>query len=119
MSWSRCDLAAEPLDLLEDAPVARGLGVLEVLGQQVEVQAHRRERVADLVGQAAGELGDLGVLGAEPAVDLVLVDRSRTVRRVGGPAESAVPGVGFGDEVGHGRGPPIGIESGDGSAGES
>ncbi len=56
------DLVPQPLDPLEDAAVARGLGVLEVLGQEVEVQRERRERVADLVGQAAGELGDLGIL---------------------------------------------------------
>ena len=61
------DLVLQPLDPLQHAAVARGLGVLKVLGQQVEVQRDRRERIADLMSQPAGELGDLGVLGAKPA----------------------------------------------------
>ena len=69
MSLSRPGLLADPLQLLQDPLVARGLGPLEVLDEQVEVEAHRRQRVLDLVGQAAGQAGDLGILGAEPAVD--------------------------------------------------
>ena len=63
------DLVLEPLDPLEHATVARGLGVLKVLGKQVEIQRDRGERVADLMGETAGKLRDLGVLGAEPAGD--------------------------------------------------
>ena len=80
------DFALQPLDPLQDAPVARGLGVLEVLGQEVEVQRERRERVADLMGQPAGELGDLGVLGAEPAGDFRLLAGLAGARERGSPA---------------------------------
>ena len=62
------DLVVQPLDPLEGAALARALGVLQVLGQELEVQLEGQQRVADLVGQSAGELGDLGVLGAQPAV---------------------------------------------------
>ena len=66
------DFVAEPLDALEHPTVARSLGILEVLGHQVEVHLDRGERIADLVGQAAGEQGDLGILGSEPTRDLRL-----------------------------------------------
>ena len=72
MPWSRWTSWLEPLDPLEHPAVARALGVLEILGQELEVQLEGGERVADLVGQSAGELGDLGVLGAEPPRDFPL-----------------------------------------------
>ena len=49
-------------DLGRGAAVARRLGLGEVLGQQLHVQADRRERVLDLVRQPAGQRRDLGVL---------------------------------------------------------
>ena len=47
---------AELTTWLADPTVARGLGVLEFLGQEVKVQGQGRKRVADLVGKAAGKL---------------------------------------------------------------
>ena len=44
------DLVLEPLDPLADPAVARGLAVLKILGQEVEVQPERGQGIADLVG---------------------------------------------------------------------
>lgn len=56
------DFVLEPLDPLANPTVARRLAVLKILGQQVEVQPEGRERIADLVGESAGKLRDLGIL---------------------------------------------------------
>ena len=66
------NLLLEPTDALLDATVPRGFGSLKILLQEVEIQRQGGQRVADLVGQAAGELRDLGILGAEPPGDVVL-----------------------------------------------
>ena len=62
---SRCD----QLDLLHRPAVARRLALAEVLGQELHVQADGRERVLDLVGQPAGQPGNLGVLIDQPLID--------------------------------------------------
>ena len=88
MSLSRSVSLRTRSQLLEDPLVAGGLGPLEILDEEVEVEAHGRERVLDLVGQAAGQPGDLGILGAEPTVDRGVVEvlepsrRGRCWRRV-------------------------------------
>ena len=50
----------------------RGFAAPKVLGQQLDIQSDRRERILDLVRQAAGQLGNLGVL-----VDELLIDGVR------------------------------------------
>ena len=85
------DLVLQPFDPLQHAAIARGLGVLKVLGQQVEVQRERRERVANLMREPAGKLGDLGVLGAEPPGDFrFFVGRGGALAR-GSPAGDEAP----------------------------
>ena len=49
------------VQLVEHPPVARFVGGGQVLDQQVEVHRDGRERIADLVSQATGEAGDLGI----------------------------------------------------------
>ncbi len=81
------NLMLEPLDSLEHAAVARGFGVLKVLGQEVEVQGERREWVADLMSQAAGQFRNLGILGAKSLGDFRLfVRRRRWLDRLSSPA---------------------------------
>ena len=62
------NLVLQPLDPLKDAAVARCLGLLKVLGQEIEIQGDRRERISNLVSQAAGQLGNLRVLGSSRLV---------------------------------------------------
>ena len=59
----------QPFDPLQHPAIARGLGLLKIFGEEVEIQRDRRERVANLMGEPAGELGNLRVLGAKPAGD--------------------------------------------------
>ena len=55
-------LAGEPRDAVEGAALARRLGVLEVLGEELQVERERAEVVLDLVDEPAGEFGEFGVL---------------------------------------------------------
>ncbi len=54
----------QALDAGQGAALALGLRVLEILGQKLQVQPERAEVVLDLVNEAAGQLGQLGVLVA-------------------------------------------------------
>ena len=49
-------------DLGRGPAIARRFGLGEILGQQLHVEPDRRQRILDLVRQAAGQLRDLGVL---------------------------------------------------------
>ena len=51
---ARCVLRLEPLDAVEGPPLALRFGVLEILGQKLQVQAERREVVFDFVNEAPG-----------------------------------------------------------------
>jgi hypothetical protein len=52
-------------DLGGSAAIAQGLGLSKILGQQLHIQANRRERILDLVRQPPGQHRDLGVLRDE------------------------------------------------------
>ena len=62
----------EPFDPLQHPAIARGLGLLKIFGEQIEIERDRRERVSNLMGKPAGELGDFRVLGTKPARNLRL-----------------------------------------------
>ncbi len=54
--------AGEPRDAVEGAALARGLGVLEVFGEQLEVERQGADVVLDLVDEPAREFGQFAVL---------------------------------------------------------
>ena len=58
-------LPADHVDLGQGPPLAGRLRLGKILGQEVHVHADDRERILDLVGQRAGQRGQLGVLLAE------------------------------------------------------
>ena len=66
-------LAVEPRDAVEGAALALASRVLEVLGQQLQVEAEGAEVVLDLVDEAAGQFGQFGVLSVRSRA----VDESR------------------------------------------
>src|SRR5690606_1677262 len=52
--------------------LARRLGLLEVLGQEVHIEDDRRERILDLVSQRTGEPRDLRILLGESLAEFLL-----------------------------------------------
>ena len=52
-------LLLDLLQLLEHSPVARIPAVLHVLDKQLQIEAHRRQRIADLMRESASKRGDL------------------------------------------------------------
>src|SRR5262249_1015230 len=54
-------LVLQPLDALERPAFALRLRLLEVLSEELQVEAERAEVVLDLVDEPAGQLGQLGV----------------------------------------------------------
>ena len=110
MSWSRCDSRRSRSIFWTTRRSRVVSGFWNSSASRSRFKRHGRQRVADLVGEAAGELGDLGVLFAEAMV------LGHATRR-GGPV---IDGVGLGlrgravagDEVGHGKVRRFGQESG-------
>ena len=85
-------LALQALDALQGPAFALGLRLLEVLGQELQVQAERAEVVLDLVDEAAGQLGQLGVRVVQRLrFNRAGVRRGAMVRRAGGHASRAGP----------------------------
>ena len=65
------------VDLFHRPAFAGGVGLAEVLGQQLHVHADRRKWILDLVRQPAGKPHDLGVLIDQPLVEVVVGGHKR------------------------------------------
>ena len=74
--------------------------MLKFLCQKVEIQRHRRERVANLVSEPAGKLGDFVIAGAESIILLhglgCIRKRGLSFREIGKVRQA-------GEKVGHQR----------------
>ncbi len=76
-------LALNADELVQHPPVAGRFSVFQLLGQQVEIEQDRREGVANLVGEAAGQRGDFRVpLLQTVAFVFIELGRQRSVLRI-------------------------------------
>ena len=104
------DLVSQPFDPLKYAAIARGLGLLKVFGEKIEIQRDRRQRVPDLMSKAAGKLRDLGVLGSQARV---ISGSSSAVGSTGArsPAGDNAPALGGEETVGESAAAPDSAEA--------